>query len=93
MIKLFKRIKGLADSLSGQFSDFHIEIDKNKSGLTVLVGGAFSVKEYQDTSCVLKTAMGEVKMLGKGLDIAVYENKTVEISGRVEEVCFAYSKN
>lgn len=93
MIKLFKRLRELISSVSGQFSEFHLEMDKNKNGLSALVGGVVAVKEYGENFCELKTSVGILKIYGKSLNIAVYENKTVEISGIVEEVKIAYSKN
>lgn len=93
MIKFFKRIKWLKNCVSNQFSEFHLEMDKNQKGISMLVGGTFSIKEYGDNSCILKTEIGSINISGKGLSISVYENKTVEISGNVEELSIAYSKN
>lgn len=67
---------------------FHIEADRIREGISVSVCGVYSVLEFTEEFCVLKIRQGRIKIAGKKLSIAVYENKTVEIFGKVGAIEF-----
>lgn len=69
-------------------SSFHIEIDRVYGGISVSVYGVFSILDFNDSLAVLKLKKGKVRVTGQGLSVAVYENRTVEICGKVEGVAF-----
>ncbi len=74
-------------------SPFHIEADRSPAGLTVRVGGIIGIAEYSDELVLLKSHGGRLTLTGKRLSITVYEDKTVEICGRVEGMELGYGKN
>ena len=93
---MLKKIKNLFSSIRHTMpsaSRFHIEADRSRDGLRVLVGGVRSVLSYRDGEIVLKTVIGEVRIVGHAISISVYDDKTVSLSGMIEEVQLAYSKN
>jgi len=63
---------------------FHIEADRINDGISVSVCGVFSILDFNTELAVVKLKKGRLKVRGKGLSIAVYENRTVEIFGKVE---------
>ena len=69
-------------------SSFHIEIDRVYGGISVSVYGVFSILDFNDSLALLKLKRGKVKIEGKSLSVAVYENRTVEISGKIGGVSF-----
>ncbi len=69
-------------------ANFHIEIDRSKDGLSLSVAGVYSIVDFSEENVILRVKKGRVLVSGTGLSIAVYENKTVEISGRITEVKF-----
>ena len=67
---------------------FHAEIDRSGRGLSLSVAGVYSILDFSEESVILRVKRGRITVLGKELEIAVYENKTVEISGKITGVNF-----
>lgn len=92
MKEKFKNLKNFILKSGSIASRFHMEADKCAGGLSVVVGGVSSVIDFNPEIAVLKTNYNTVSILGNGLDIAVYENNTVEISGKISTLEFKYAK-
>lgn len=84
--------KGEANNRRG-LSAFHLEADRSRSGLTIVLSGIVGISDFSDSFILLKGHGGRICVQGKRLFINVYENETVEIVGRVEEIIFKYGKN
>ena len=67
---------------------FHIEADRVSDGISVSVFGVIAIPDFCEESATLKLRRGRVKIDGTGLSVSVYENKTVEISGKICRVEF-----
>lgn len=80
-------------SIAPSLSSFHLEANRSRRGLSLLVGGIIGISDFSDESVMLMSHSGRVTVLGRRLSICVYENNTVEISGRVEDINFTYGKN
>jgi len=76
------------DEAIKNLAGFHIEADRIKEGISVSVTGVCSILEFTEEISTLKLRRGRIRISGKGLSIAVYENKIVEISGKVCTVEF-----
>ncbi len=74
-------------------SSFHLEADRSKSGLSIILSGIIGISDFSDSFIDLKGHGGRISVHGKKLFISVYENGSVEIVGRVEEIVFKYGKN
>ena len=74
-------------------SAFHLEADKCGLGLAIVIGGVKSVLEINESMAKLNCSVGSVLVRGSGIDVEIYENKTVEITGKVEALEFGYAKN
>ena len=74
------------------FSQFHLEADRCSAGMCMTLSGVVALTELSDESVTLKSHGGCVNVRGKRLKICVFENKTVEIKGKVAEVAFVYGK-
>ena len=74
-------------------SAFHLEADRRCGGLALIVSGIIGISDFSDSFILLKGHGGRVCVQGEKLFINVYENETVEIVGRVEEISFKYGKN
>ena len=72
---------------------YHLEADRSRRGMSVFVSGIIGIGDFSEESVLLRSHGGKVLVSGKRLDISVYENRTVEISGRVEEISFKYGKD
>ena len=77
----------------GKLSPFHINAERCCAGLCLQIGGVVGIEDFSDESVTLCSHGGRVFVSGKRLSLCVYEDNTVEISGRVEEVRFGYGKN
>ena len=84
--------KEQADNRRG-LSSFHLEADRSGSGLTLILSGIIGISDFSDSFILLKGHGGRICVQGKKLFINVYENETVEIVGRVEDIIFKYGKN
>ena len=67
---------------------FHIEADRVASGVSVSVMGVLAITDFCESCAIMKMRRGKIKVLGAELSVAVYENKTVEIYGKVSAVEF-----
>ena len=74
-------------------SPLYITAGKSRSEMTIAFSGILSVTELGDEGITLNTASGTVSLKGKGLRLAIFENKMLEITGRVEEVHFGYGRS
>ena len=72
---------------------FHIEADRTSKGMAIVVSGIIGISDFSDYSILLRSHGGRIAINGKGLFINVYENQSVEIVGKVEEIIFKYGKN
>lgn len=67
---------------------FHLELDRLVSDMSVSLMGVLSIIDLCDSSVILKMRRGKVRVRGEELSVSVYENKTVEIIGKVFSVEF-----
>ena len=67
---------------------FHVEADRLPSGVSVSIMGVLSIVDFNESSAIMKMRRGKIRITGSGLSVAVYENRTVEISGKVGAVEF-----
>ena len=74
-------------------SPLYITAGKSRSEMTIALVGISSVSELNNELIVLETATGSVTLAGRELHLAIFENKTVEITGRIEEVKFGYGRS
>ena len=71
---------------------FHMEINGEHSGMAVLVYGVRHIEEYSRETLVLKISGGRMRLRGTGLSLSIFENKCMEIRGRLSEVGFSYDR-
>ena len=93
MKERLKKRKRLNKIQSTILSPFHLEADLCKCGVAISVSGVKSVQELDGEKIRLKCSVGALEVHGDSMEINVYENNTVEISGKVETVQFFYAKN
>ena len=75
------------------FSGFHIEGEKTNEGLLISIGGIIAVSDYSEAEATLVSHGGRITLRGRRLKLCVYEDRTVEVKGRIEEISFGYGKN
>ena len=72
--------------------DFYLSCERSLGGLTLLVGGIIGVSELDDGRTELLSHSGRVIVSGRGLKLTVFENKSIEICGGIEDIKFACGK-
>ena len=92
MKKIIKNIKKDFFKAPTALSEFHLEADSSPSGIKITVGGVKSVLDISEAYIEMKTVIGRLKFSGMELSLAVFLNKTVEISGRIDRVELLYGK-
>lgn len=71
---------------SGLQSGFHIEADRILSTTSVSISNVLSIIDFKDETAILKMRKGKIKIVGEELAISIYENKIVEIKGKVRNI-------
>ena len=74
-------------------SPFHCEISGGKLGSFLVLSGINSIRDFSDRAVLLRSSGFFVEITGDELSISVYENKTVEISGKIHSLELIYDKN
>ena len=72
--------------------DLYLSCERTLGGLSLLVGGIIGVSELDDGRTELLSHSGRIIVSGRGLKLTVFENKSIEIKGRIEGINFAYGK-
>ena len=80
-------------AVTTQSLPFHIEIDKCMRGVSLLASGVFKINSFSEEQVCLSVRGLDILACGEGLCMTVYENKTVEIVGRIRKIEYEYSKN
>lgn len=71
-----------------KISGFHAEIDKVRCGISFSVSSVLSIVDFNEEEVTLKLDKGRVRVIGEMLEIAVYENRIVEIFGKIGAIEF-----
>lgn len=69
-------------------SDFHIDVDRCRYGFALSVYGARCVLDFNESECLLRIKGGRIHISGRELCISVYEDNSIEITGKLERVSF-----
>ena len=93
MTKDFKNRSDITKEHPRGLSAFHLEADRSRGGLSLVLSGIIGITDFSDSFIHLKGHGGRISVHGKKLFINVYENTSVEIVGIVEEIVFKYGKN
>ena len=65
---------------------FHVEIDRRASEVIISVSGVISINELERDFCVLKVRRGRIGIRGSAINVSVFENSAVKVSGKITEV-------
>ena len=72
---------------------FRCEYDGGKGGMSVMLYGIISIKDFSGEEVLMRTAGFFIKISGVSLTLSVYENKSVEIFGKILGMELIYDKN
>ncbi len=86
MIDKIKKIKSRANESKALISRFHLEMERCAGGFSLQVGGVLRIAEYTPTAVRLMCDKFSLSVMGEALSVSLYENKTVEISGKITGV-------
>ena len=71
---------------------FHAEIDGGARRMSFLLSGVNSIRDFSSSAVLLRCKGVLVEIKGESLSLAVYENKTVEIIGKIYGMELSYDK-
>ena len=84
---------GVAKNLPILLSSFHLEADRSSLGFRITVSGIIGINDFTNECVLLSSHAGRIRIFGKNLNLEIYENKIVEISGLIEEIGFGKNKD
>ena len=77
----------------GNLRSMHIEASRCDRGISMLIDGIIGVSDFNENSVMLSSHGGRINVGGRGLSLCVYDNGSVEIVGRIENMEFTYGKS
>ena len=72
---------------------FHVEMDGGAKRMAIQLSGINSIKDFSESEVLLRVRGFFVKINGDSLSLAIYENRTVEIVGKVISMELLYDKS
>ena len=93
MTKVKKREGNPLQSLRARILPFHIEMDACPEGVSLFAADVVKINESSECSVNLALRGMVLIISGEVLCMTVYENKAVEIVGRVRRVEYEYTKD
>lgn len=86
--KMLKKNKDAPNPASG----FYLSCERVAGGISLLIGGVIGMSELSDGCTELLSHTGRIRVRGQALEPTVFENKSIEIRGRIEGIDFVYGK-
>jgi hypothetical protein len=86
--KMLKKSKDDIEMTGG----FYLSCERVTGGIALLVGGVIGVSELSCDCTELLSHSGRIRVRGRALELATFENRIIEIKGRIEGVDFVYGK-
>lgn len=77
----------------GRLTDFHLELDKILLGFSLSVSGAEGISAFSDTEITVRLSSFSLRVTGKGLGMSVFEERRVEIIGKIMGVAILYGQS
>ncbi len=65
---------------------FFLELSRSGKNSDIVVGGVIGVLEFSDENALLSTYSGRINISGEKLNVTIFENKTVQIQGKIKEI-------
>ena len=72
---------------------FFAEIERRGRGSAVTVSGIVAVSELSSEAVGLVCRGGRMRVVGEGLRLLTFENRTAEVRGKILGVSLIYGKN
>ncbi len=67
---------------------FYIEISRINKKTAIIVSGVIGVPDFSEKEATLINHSGKIFIQGSELSINIFENKVVEVSGKVDNISF-----
>ena len=81
------------EAIKPMLPGFRIEAEGAGKSVSVMISGAIAIESFSDNETEVKTKRENIKIGGKSLKISVFESKNIEISGKIDSICFLEKTN
>lgn len=88
-----KKSFGIIRKYMSSISSFRMEGERCSRGMNIRFSGIVGIDQFSENLIEILNHSGRIRLRGQRLLITVFENSQVEISGKIEELCFVYGKN
>ena len=80
-----KKSEKSKERLKNPTDSFFFELSKRGKFSSAVIGGVIGVLDLSDENVFLATHSGRIKISGKRLNVAIFENKTIQITGKITQ--------
>lgn len=88
-----KKNAGVVRNYTKSLSSFRMEGERCSRGIVLRFAGIIGINHFSEEEIEINNHSGRILVFGKRMNVTVFENRQVEILGRVETVEFKYGKN
>jgi sporulation protein YqfC len=65
---------------------FYFELSKRGKISSAVIGGVIGILDFSDKNVFLATHSGRINISGERLNVAIFENKTIQITGKIADI-------
>ena len=88
-----KKSAGIIRNYTNGLSAFRMEGERCSKGICLRFAGIIGINQFSKEEIEINNHSGRILIFGKKLNVTVFENRQLEIAGRIETVEFKYGKN
>ena len=83
----------MTENVSNAPRGFFLNAERVGRGIRLIVGSVIAVSEITEKEILLVSHGARIRVIGDNLELSLFEERAVEVCGRVREVLFLYGKN
>ena len=74
------------ERLKNPKASFYFELSKRGKISSAVIGGVIGILDFSDKNVFLATHSGRINISGERLNVTIFENKTIQITGKIAEI-------
>lgn len=71
---------------------FYLSCERYEGGVSLVIGGIVSITEMSEETVMLASHTGRIHLHGESISLSVFENREIEVKGRIKEIRLVYER-